>query len=106
MRRNYLIRNGLGLYRSEKTVTCTSMIGPRLGHAPPAARKALHTKKEKRFAETDATLIVRTNWPPLQQLVSCRNDVHVMIIIIIIYIRQSQQTEVFLLGALNDYEDA
>ena len=29
-----------------------------------------------------------------------------VIIIIIIYIRQSQQTEVFLLGALNDYEDA
>ena len=27
-------------------------------------------------------------------------------IITIIYIRQSQQTEVFLLGALNDYEDA
>ena len=25
---------------------------------------------------------------------------------IIIYIRQSQQTEVFLLGALNDYKDA
>ena len=28
------------------------------------------------------------------------------LLFIIIYIRQSQQTEVFLLGALNDYEDA
>ena len=28
------------------------------------------------------------------------------VLFIIIYIRQSQQTEVFLLGALNDYEDA
>ena len=30
----------------------------------------------------------------------------IRIIIIYIYIRKSQQTEIFLLGALNDYEDA
>ena len=29
-----------------------------------------------------------------------------IILLFIIYIRQSQQTEVFLLGALSDYEDA
>ena len=37
-------------------------------------------------------------------------DIHIILLLIIllfiIYIRQSQQTEVFLLGALNDYEDA
>ena len=30
----------------------------------------------------------------------------ILLYLFIIYIRQSQQTEVFLLGALNDYEDA
>ena len=39
-RRDYIIatRNGLGLYRQVKTVKCMSVIDPRLGHAPPAAR--------------------------------------------------------------------
>ena len=38
--RDYLIetRNGLGIHRPVKTVTCMLVIGPRLGNAPPVAR--------------------------------------------------------------------